>query len=199
MFESPVVQSQTQWRVDNFGVRTICGTKHRKNCECCPVSLLIFRSQRLSWIQVLKCHKSLGLSLSKIVLNCKILVKWSTNIKIVKIVIIVKLSKIANNVKNLPKLSKIVTTCKTNGKSKTLSKCWSGNVSSFNTGKMSQRSHHRSLGSLFECQVVKSWVPQSLTRSPIDLFWTAKNWKYFCLTFPYLFAICLNSHISWWS
>ena len=46
--------------------------KHRKNCECCPVSLLIVRSQRLSCIQVLncqnfdqclKCHKSLGLSL----------------------------------------------------------------------------------------------------------------------------------------
>ena len=46
--------------------------KHRKNCECCPVSQLIVRSQRLSWIQVLncqncsqclKCHKSLGLLL----------------------------------------------------------------------------------------------------------------------------------------
>ena len=45
---------------------------HRKNCECCPVSLLIVRHQRLSWIQVLnwqncnkclKCHKCLGLSL----------------------------------------------------------------------------------------------------------------------------------------
>ena len=43
--------------------------KHRKNCECCPVSLLIVRQQRLSWIQVLNCqncnqclksHKSLG-------------------------------------------------------------------------------------------------------------------------------------------
>ena len=47
--------------------------KHRKNCECCPVSLLIVGQQRMSWIQVLnckdcnqclKCHKSLGLSLS---------------------------------------------------------------------------------------------------------------------------------------
>ena len=27
--------------------------KHCKNCECCPVSRLIVRSQRLSWIQVL--------------------------------------------------------------------------------------------------------------------------------------------------
>ena len=53
--------------------RHFCGLmihiKHRKNCECCPVSQLIVRSQRLSWIQVLncqncsqclKCHKSLG-------------------------------------------------------------------------------------------------------------------------------------------
>ena len=30
--------------------------KHRKNCKCCPVSLLIVRSQRLSWIQVLNCQ-----------------------------------------------------------------------------------------------------------------------------------------------
>ena len=29
--------------------------KHRKNCECCPVSQLIVRKQRLSWIQVLNC------------------------------------------------------------------------------------------------------------------------------------------------
>ena len=33
------------------------GKKHRKNCECCPVSLLIVRSQRLSWIQFLKCQR----------------------------------------------------------------------------------------------------------------------------------------------
>ena len=31
--------------------------KHRNNCKCCPVSLLIVRSQRLSWIQVLNCLK----------------------------------------------------------------------------------------------------------------------------------------------
>ena len=29
--------------------------KHCKNCECCPVFLLIVRSQRLSWIQDLNC------------------------------------------------------------------------------------------------------------------------------------------------
>ena len=49
--------------------------KHRKNCECCPVSLLIVRWQRLPWIQVLNCqnfnqclkgHKSLGLLLEGI-------------------------------------------------------------------------------------------------------------------------------------
>ena len=49
-----------------------CLDKHPKNCEGCPVSLLIVMSQRLSWIQFvkcqncnrcLKCHKSLGLSL----------------------------------------------------------------------------------------------------------------------------------------
>ena len=47
-------------------------SNHRKNCECCPVSLLIVRQQRLSWIQVLncqncnqylKCHRSLRLLL----------------------------------------------------------------------------------------------------------------------------------------
>ena len=36
--------------------------KHHNNCECCPVSLLIVRYQRLSWIQVLnfqKCNQCL--------------------------------------------------------------------------------------------------------------------------------------------
>ena len=30
--------------------------KHRKNCECCPVSQLNVKKQRLSWIQVLNCQ-----------------------------------------------------------------------------------------------------------------------------------------------
>ena len=36
---------------------------------------------------------------------------------------------------------------------------------------------HKSLGLLFVCQLVKSWqlVSQWVTRSPIELFWTAKN------------------------
>ena len=33
-------------------------SKHRKNCECCPVSLLIVRKQRMSWIHVLNCQNS---------------------------------------------------------------------------------------------------------------------------------------------
>ena len=43
----PRVSSQVSQRLN---------TIHRKNCECCPVSLLIVRSQRLSWIQILNCH-----------------------------------------------------------------------------------------------------------------------------------------------
>ena len=35
-----------------------CFKKHRKNCECCPVSLFIVRKQRMSWIHVLNCQNS---------------------------------------------------------------------------------------------------------------------------------------------
>ena len=51
-------------------------SKYRKNCECCPVSQLSVRYQRLSCIQApncqncnqcLKCHKSAGLSCVAIV------------------------------------------------------------------------------------------------------------------------------------
>ena len=63
--------------------------KHRQNCECCPVSLLIVRSQRLSWIQVLNCqhcnqcqgHKSLGVSLSLSLSKIERIVKTVTKIK----------------------------------------------------------------------------------------------------------------------
>ena len=92
-FESKVNQGiwklwTLDWRLSTF-LNTGYKSKHRKNCECCPVSQLIVRYQRLSWIQVfnfqncnqcLKCHKSPGLS-------CQ------------------KLSKI---VRKMPKLSKIV-------------------------------------------------------------------------------------------
>ena len=41
-----------------YQVSSFCKKKHRKNCECCPVSLLIVRSQWLmSWSQVLHCRK----------------------------------------------------------------------------------------------------------------------------------------------
>ena len=46
-FKTPILTS---------GMDTL-GEKHRKNCECCPVSLLIVRSQWLSWSQVLDCLK----------------------------------------------------------------------------------------------------------------------------------------------
>ena len=37
----------------------MCGQfeKHCNNCKCCPVSLLIVRSQWVSWIQILSCLK----------------------------------------------------------------------------------------------------------------------------------------------
>ena len=38
-----------------FAHWALCERKNRKNCECCPVSQLIVRKQRLSWIQVLNC------------------------------------------------------------------------------------------------------------------------------------------------
>ena len=54
--------------------------KHRKNCECCPVSFLIFRSQRLSWIQVLNCQnwiiKSQRPQLSGIIRVTHTTVQW---------------------------------------------------------------------------------------------------------------------------
>ena len=53
-------------------------TKHRKNCECCPVSLLNVRSQRLSWIQVLNCQ------------NCNQCLKGHSLSKLSKIVKIVR-------------------------------------------------------------------------------------------------------------
>ena len=59
------------------------------NCECCPVSRFIVRSQRLSWIQVLNCqhcnqcqgHKSLGVSLSLSLSKIERIVKTVTKIK----------------------------------------------------------------------------------------------------------------------
>ena len=56
------------WTTDHKTAKML--KKHRKNCECCPVSQSIVRYQRLSGIQVLNCkncnqclncHKSAGL------------------------------------------------------------------------------------------------------------------------------------------
>ena len=79
-------------------------SKYRKNCECCPVSQLSVRYQRLSCIQApncqncnqcLKCHKSAGLSFQNCLncLSCLSCPKLS------------KLSKIAKIVKYCQKLS----------------------------------------------------------------------------------------------
>ena len=67
----PVTQSEVaawKWIKGDYRVAGVQVRKHRKNCECCPVSQLIDRKQRLLLIQVLncqycnqclKCHKSL--------------------------------------------------------------------------------------------------------------------------------------------
>ena len=40
----------------------LCVYKYRTSCNCCPVSQLIVRWQRLSWIHCIKCQNSLGYS-----------------------------------------------------------------------------------------------------------------------------------------
>ena len=98
--------------------------KHRKNCECCPLSQLIVRLQRLSWIQVLNCQyynqfRKVDLGRSFLVRSCLLV---------------------------------------------TLIKCPKG---------------HKCVGSL--CRLVKTLIVSSVrqtdqgTRSPIELFWRAKN------------------------
>ena len=70
----PKVSCKKQEQKKRLAICSICDailiSKHRKNCEWCPLSLLIVRLQRLSWIPVLnwkicnqwfKCHKSLGM------------------------------------------------------------------------------------------------------------------------------------------
>ena len=65
----PQLLEHQGWQSDILITKGRTWRKHRKKCECCPVSLLIVREQRLSRIQVLncqkcnqclKCHKSLG-------------------------------------------------------------------------------------------------------------------------------------------
>ena len=62
--------------------------KHLKNCECCPLSLLIVRWQRLSWIQVLNFRTVISVSnvtsLQDCLFNCQNFQKLSKLSKIVK-------------------------------------------------------------------------------------------------------------------
>ena len=95
---------------------------HRKNCECCAVSLFIVRSLRLSWLRYstfrnvfsfTRLHKSVQECFPSVLeighghghgLNCQNL---SKNSKIVKIQnICPKLSKIVKIVKKLVKIGK---------------------------------------------------------------------------------------------
>ena len=87
--------------------------KHRKNCKCCPVSQLIVRSQRLSWIQVLncqncsqclKCHKSLGLLLGG-VLKMSLSLSLSFSISLVMSCLLITLNKCLKGHKSLGLLS----------------------------------------------------------------------------------------------
>ena len=105
-------------------------TKHRKNCECCPVSLLIVRSQRLSSIQV--CQKKIN-NISNVTnllgyhfhWNCKT-IKNCKQIKIVKKKVVKncqncqKLSNLSKNVKIVKK--KVVKNCQNCQKLSNLSK-----------------------------------------------------------------------------
>ena len=70
-------QLQTRWIQTHFwnGKTKLsswikCERKHCKNCECCPVSLLIVRSQWLSWIQVLNCLKCQRFHTSSEAMSC---------------------------------------------------------------------------------------------------------------------------------
>ena len=56
-----------------------------------------------------------------------------------------------------------------------LSFCGSGHVPSSLLYPMSGRSEDSYI--FFVCQLVKALVSESVTRSPIELFWTAKNMK----------------------
>ena len=89
-----------------------------------------------------------------------------------------KLSKIVQTIKNCQKLSKlskllkIVENCQK--MSKNVQNCQNVDQVMFpyHSDQVSQRSQ---VSRVFVCQVVKSSVTQWVTRSPIELFWTAKN------------------------
>ena len=156
------------------------------------------------------CQKLLRLSkIIKIVRNCQDWWKWSKFSK--KIVNIVehyqnwqKLSKFSKIFKNFQKFSKIVKNCQKLSKLSKIVKTLKNCQKCQNSQKLSKLSKivkmlvrscflitlikclkgHKSLGSLFVCQLVKSsvseWVSQWVTRSPIELLWTAKKLREVC-------------------
>ena len=73
--------------------------KHRKNCECCPVSLFIVRSLWLSWLEVLNCLKSLHVHKSSLVLIVKIVIFFNCP-KMVEIFELLN-KKIVKGIKNV--------------------------------------------------------------------------------------------------
>ena len=75
---------QIWWNFSKLGSQTALKSVDpgsRKKCKCCPVSLLIVRSQRLSWVHVQNCQNCNHLKghnsskLSTIVKNVKIVKK----------------------------------------------------------------------------------------------------------------------------
>ena len=64
------ISTQCARREDDTFVERTPFKKHRKNCECCPVSHFIVRKQRLSWIQVLNCQNR------NQCLNCRKSTQW---------------------------------------------------------------------------------------------------------------------------
>ena len=71
-----LVDNHAELMIPTTCVLKAAKAKHRKNCKCCPLSLLIVRQQRLSRIKVLncrnckqclKCHKSAWFSCVAIV------------------------------------------------------------------------------------------------------------------------------------
>ena len=66
----------------SWKVRSI--KKHRKNCKCCLVSLLIVKSQRLSSIQVLNCQCLKGHKFSRLSFTSPLLLSlsWSLSLSL---------------------------------------------------------------------------------------------------------------------
>ena len=166
------------------------------------------------------CQKLLRLSkIVKIVRNCQDCWNWSklsTLLKIIKIVKIVKncqncpncpnghkLSKIVKTLKNcqnsqkLPKLSKIVKTIKN---CLTLSKLLKVVKNCQKLSKLSNKSVGQVMWSghsVMSKVKVTDWVSESVTRSPIELLWTAKNYILSVVAWPHFIewnscAMCIG-------